>query len=100
MSILYISNIVKKSNRIPNKSNKKINKTNFEVSILHVMVLSCNNCKKTMITKMITTSSTIFVYDNVMKHFTYIKNPYLNSQYGNLQKMTQKSTYKGGLIDC
>ena len=31
-----------------------------------------------------------------MKHFTYIKNPYLNSQYGNSQIMTQKNTYKGG----
>ena len=63
------------------------------------MVLSCNNGKKIMITNMITTSSTNFFYDNVMKHFTYIKNPYLNSQYGNLQIMSHKNTYKGGLRD-
>ena len=39
----------------------------------------------------------IFFYDNVMKHFTYIKSPFLNSQYGNSQIMFQKNTYKGGL---
>ena len=34
-----------------------------------------------------------------MKHLTYITNPYLNSQDGNSQIMTQRNTYKGGLID-
>ena len=67
------------------------------------MVLPCNNGKKimitSMITNMITTSSTNFFCDNVIKHFTYIKNPFLNSQYGNSQIMTQKNTYKGGLRD-
>ena len=60
------------------------------------MVLSCNNGKKimitNMITNMITTCSTIFFYDNVMKHFTCIKNPFLNSQYRNSQIMAQKDT--------
>ena len=37
--------------------------------------------------------------ETFMKHFTYIKNPYLNSQYENSQIMTQKNTYKGGLRD-
>ena len=32
-----------------------------------------------------------------MKHLTYIKNPCLNSHYGNLHIMTQKNRYKGGL---
>ena len=32
-----------------------------------------------------------------MKNFTYIKNPYLNSQYGNLHIMALENTYKGGL---
>ena len=41
----------------------------------------------------------IFFYDNVIKHFIYIKNRYLNSQYENSQKMTQKNTYKGGFRD-
>ena len=67
------------------------------------MVLSCNNAKQIMITNMITTSSTIFFFfffdDNVMKHLTYITNPYLNSQDGNSQIMTQRNTYKGGLKD-
>ena len=67
------------------------------------MVLSCNNGKKimttNMITNMITTSSTNLFYDNVVKHFNYIKNAFLNSQYGNWQIMTQKNTYKGGLRD-
>ena len=40
-----------------------------------------------------------FFNDNIMKHFTYIKNPYLNWQYGNSQIMNQKNTYKGGLRD-
>ena len=67
------------------------------------MVLSSNNGKKimitNMITNMITTNSTNFFYDNVMKHFIYIENPFLNSQYRNSQIMTQKNTYKGGLRD-
>ena len=78
---------------------KKLIKLILRSVSCHEMVLSCNNGKKIMITNMITTSSTIFFYDNVMKHFTYIKNPYLNSQYENSQKMTQKNTYKGGLRD-
>ena len=78
---------------------KKLIKLILRSVSCHVMVLSCNNGKKIMITNMITTSSTNIFYDNVMKHFTYIKNPYLNSQYGNSQIMTQKNTYKGGLRD-
>ena len=34
-----------------------------------------------------------------MKHLIYITNPYLNSQDGNSQIMTQRNTYKGGLKD-
>ena len=59
------------------------------------MVLSCNNGKQIMITNMITTSSTHFFFfffdDNVMKHLIYITNPYLNSQDGNSQIMTQRN---------
>ena len=78
---------------------KKLIKLILRPVFCHEMVLSCNKGKKIMITNMITTSSTIFFYDNVMKHFTYIKNPYLNSLYGNSQIMTQKNTYKGGFRD-
>ena len=88
-------------NLIDNRINqiKKIIKLNLRLVSCHVMVLSCNNGKKIMITNMITTSSTNFFYDSVMKHFTYIENPFLNSQYGNSQRMTQKNTYKGRLRD-
>ena len=65
---------------------KKLRKLTLRSVSCHEMVLSCNNGKKIMITNMITTSSTNFFYDNVMKHFTYIKNSFLNSQYGNSQK--------------
>ena len=79
---------------------KKLIKLILRSVSCHVMVLSCNNGKKIMITNMITTSSTnFFFYDNVMKHFTYITNSYLNSQDGNSQIMTQRNTYQGGLKD-
>ena len=78
---------------------KKLIKLILRSVSCHEMVLSCNNGKKIMITNMITTSSTNFFYDSVMKHFTYIENPFLNSQYGNSQRMTQKNTYKGRLRD-
>ena len=52
---------------------KKLIKLILRSVSCHEMVLSCNNGKKIMITNMITTSSTNFFYDNVMKHFTYIK---------------------------
>ena len=52
-----------------------------------------------MITNMITASSTNIFHDNFMKRFTYVKNRYLNSKYGNSQIMTQKNTYKGGMRD-
>ena len=71
---------------------KKLIKLILRSVSCHVMVLSCNNCKKIMITNMITTSSTNLYYDNVMKHFNYIKNPNLNSQNENSQIMTQKNT--------
>ena len=79
---------------------KKLIKLILRSVSCHVMVLSCNNGKKIMITNMITTSSTnFFFYDNVMKHFTYVTNSYLNSQDGNSQIMTQRNTYQGGLKD-
>ena len=95
---IYISNIYR-INQI-----KKLIKLILTSVSCHEMVLSSNNGKKTMITNMITnmittTSSTNFFYDNVMKHFIYIENPFLNSQYRNSQIMTQKNTCKGGLRD-
>ena len=79
---------------------KKLIKLILRSVSCHEMVLSCNNGKKIMITNMITTSSTnFFFYDNVMKHFTYVTNSYLNSQDGNSQIMTQRNTYQGGLKD-
>ena len=90
---------------LKNLTDNRINQIKKSIKLIlrsiscHEMVLSCNNGKKIMITNMITTSSTNLFYDDVMKHFTYIENPFLNSQYGNSQRMTQKNTYKGGLRD-
>ena len=72
---------------LKNLTDNRINQTKKLIKLIlrsascHEMVLSCNNGKKIMITNMITTSSTNIFYDNVMKHFTYNKNRYLNSSY-------------------
>ena len=86
---------------------KKLIKLILMLVFCHVMVLSCNNGKKNIITKklwynslsMSTTSSTIFFMITLWNISPKLKNPYLNSKYGNSLIMTQKNTCRGGLRD-
>ena len=79
---------------------KKLIKLILRSVSCHLMILSFNSGKKIMIINIITTISTNFFFMITLSNISPIsKKPYLNSQYGNSQVMTQKNTYEGGLRD-